>query len=589
MSLIRFNEVSLSFGDKPILDRVSFVLEEKDRLALIGRNGVGKSTFLKLILGEIAPDSGAISSKNMTISTLPQAVPTERSGTVYEYVAAAYSGTEDWEEQYRVDRVISQVNLSPESELTSLSGGQIRRCLLASALVNEPDVLLLDEPTNHLDIPSIVWLEDFLLQAKITLIVITHDRDFMQRVSNSIVEIDRGRLISWRGDYHGFLKHKAQQAAAEQHAQDKFDKLLAQEEIWIRQGVKARRTRNEGRVRALKKMRAEAAVQRKAMGSMQLTQQRQDASGKQVFVVDDMTLRVGDHCIVRDFSTVVQRRDKIGIVGPNGCGKTTLIRGLLGDLPLEKGRVERGTQLDVAYFDQHRSTLDLDQTVMDVVSQGRQSIPVNGKDKHIISYLQDFLFTPEKARGQVRYLSGGECNRLLLAKLFSKPANFLVLDEPTNDLDVESLELLEEYLLQFEGTIMLVTHDRALLNHVVTSTWVFQPDCTVIEYSGGYAEYQQASKSVKKSSRSKKTATGKPQKSSTKLSHGERRELNKLPDQIAVLEQKLTDLQTKMSAPGFYAGSQEDVAQATQALEALESQLEVAYQRWEQLAEREGS
>ena len=589
MSLIRFNEVSLSFGDKPILDRVSFVLEEKDRLALIGRNGVGKSTFLKLILGEIAPDSGTISSKNMTISTLPQAVPTERSGTVYEYVAAAYSGTEDWEEQYRVDRIISQVNLSPESELTSLSGGQIRRCLLASALVNEPDVLLLDEPTNHLDIPSIVWLEDFLLQAKITLIVITHDRDFMQRVSNSIVEIDRGQLISWRGDYHGFLKHKAQQAAAEQHAQDKFDKRLAQEEIWIRQGVKARRTRNEGRVRALKKMREEAAVQRKAMGTMQLTQQRQDASGKQVFVVDDMTLRVGDHCIVRDFSTVVQRRDKIGIVGPNGCGKTTLIRGLLGDLPLEKGRVERGTQLDVAYFDQHRSTLDLDQTVMDVVSQGRQSIPVNGKDKHIVSYLQDFLFTPEKARGQVRYLSGGECNRLLLAKLFSKPANFLVLDEPTNDLDVESLELLEEYLLQFEGTIMLVTHDRALLNHVVTSTWVFQADCTVIEYAGGYAEYQQASKSVKKSSRSKKTATGKPQKSSTKLSHGERRELNKLPGQIAVLEKKLADLQTKMSAPGFYAGSQEDVVQATQALEALESKLEVAYQRWEQLAEREGS
>lgn len=579
MSLIRFHKVSLTLTELPLLDEVSFSIEKRARLAIIGRNGVGKSTLLKLISGTLQPDGGTIERDHLQIAQLQQDVPQDLTGSVYDLVALGRQREEDWQADAIIRSTIAALHLDPDASTSSLSGGQIRRCLLAKALVNEPDLLLLDEPTNHLDVDSIEWLETFLCQSKTTLLFITHDRSFLQNVATGILEIDRGKVIHWNGDYASFQQHKEQQLAAEETENALFDKKLAQEEVWIRQGIKARRTRNEGRVRALKQMRRERAERRNQMGKLKLSQQELAKSGKQVLLAENLYLSAGEQSLIEDFSGVVQRGDKIGIVGPNGCGKSTLIRCLLGQLKPTAGHVEQGTQLEIAYFDQHRAQLNPNATLIETVSGGSDTVTVGGKSKHVIGYLQDFLFTPAQARGFVKGLSGGESNRLLLAKLFATPANLLILDEPTNDLDLESLELLEEYLADFPGTVLLISHDRSLLNHVVTSTWVFQ-DKKIIEYVGGYDETL-----IKPTADENTVKTEKPK--TTGLSYEERKELGKLPNQIEKLEEKIAKLHDKIATPDFYNQDKNVQKIAQDELTTLEEKLAVVYVRWEELLEKE--
>ena len=582
MSLIRFHKVSLTLTELPLLNEVSFSIAKRARLAIIGRNGVGKSTLLKLISGALLPDGGTIERDHLQIAQLQQDVPQDLTGTVYDLVATGRQREEDWQADAIIRSTIDALHLDPDAVASSLSGGQIRRCLLAKALVNEPDLLLLDEPTNHLDVESIEWLEKFLCQSKTTLLFITHDRAFLQQVATGILEIDRGKVIHWDGDYESFQKHKEQQLAAEETENALFDKKLAQEEVWIRQGIKARRTRNEGRVRALKQMRRERAERRNQTGKLKLSQQELSKSGKQVLLAKDLQLSAGNKTLIDSFSCAVQRGDKIGIVGPNGCGKSTLIRCLLGEIEPSSGHVEQGTQLEVAYFDQHRAQLNPNVTLIETVSGGSDTVTIGGKSKHVIGYLQDFLFTPAQARGFVKGLSGGESNRLLLAKLFATPANLLILDEPTNDLDLESLELLEEYLAEFPGTVLLISHDRSLLNHVVTSTWVFQ-NRKIIEYVGGYDETL-----IKPAEKEEKPAESKTEKpKSTGLSYEERKEISRLPNKIEKLEIKIAKLHEVMAEPDFYTQADAQQQSVQQELQALETQLAAVYERWEELLEKE--
>ena len=618
--LITLRDIQLAFGGPALLDGVELRIDAGERVVLVGRNGSGKSTLMQVVAGEITPDDGRIERKpGLRVARLEQAVPAKLTGTVYDLVAdglgqagaalrafhalsaraaagddvvealgAAQQAVDDaggWDAGARIEATIDRLQLDADAEVTTLSGGRKRRALLARALVAQPDLLLLDEPTNHLDIDSIRQLEAALLDWSGAVLLVTHDRAFLRALATRIVELDRGRLTSWPGNYDTYLARKAKALEDEATANALFDKQLAQEEVWIRQGIKARRTRNEGRVRALQAMRRERAERRERQGTAALKIQDAAASGKRVAVVEDIHYAWDDTPVVRGFSTVIQRGDKIGIIGPNGAGKTTLIKLLLGQLQPDAGRVTLGTRLDIAHFDQHRQALDDKLNALDNVAQGRSSITVNGQPRHIISYLQDFLFTPERARGPITKLSGGERNRLLLAKLFAQPANLLVMDEPTNDLDVETLELLEDLLVQYSGTLLLVSHDRAFIDNVVTSTLVFEGDGRIGDYVGGYTDSLRQRRAAPAAERPSKPAPSQRPAPPVdrKAEQAKRKELAALPGRIERLEAEIAGIHAQMAEPDFFT---RDVAAADAAqdrLSALEAELESAFARWEAL------
>lgn len=585
MIQIRFLKVGLQFGEHPLLTDIDFTVNKGDRVAILGRNGAGKSTLMKLIQRAVEPDSGKIEiDRNLRIATMPQELPVVEDQTVYEYLSTYFQSENEWD-TYRIDQVISLINLQADASISSLSGGQTRRLSLGQAIINEPDVLLLDEPTNHLDIKSIEWLENFLLKQNITLVLITHDREFMQKIATRIFEIDLTRIHCCDGTYHEFLIQKETRLKSEEKERALFDKKLAEEEVWIRQGIKARRTRNEGRVRALKKMREQFNDRRHRQGTVTQLKQKMEYASKLVIEADEISISFDDTKIIDNLSMILLRGDKIGIIGPNGCGKSTLINILLGKLKPSHGSVKQGVQLTPVVFDQHRMQLNLDATAIDNVSEGSLNIDVNGKSKHVISYLQDFLFTPEKARSRVKTFSGGERNRLLLAKILSKPANLLILDEPTNDLDMETLEFLEDYLSEYQGSLILVSHDRVFLDNVVTSTIAYEGEGKWQEYVGGYQDYlRQRAPIIKQQQPITQNDKPKTQKS-TKLSYKDQRELDKLPAKIESIENKIKALQDDMCAPDFYQKDKDIIASKQADLQTLEQQLENAFKRWDELSQ----
>ncbi len=594
MALVSLREVSVSRGGPLLLERANLQVERGERVCLLGRNGVGKSTLMALIRGDLAPDDGEVARQTgVRVANLAQEVPAGHTGTIFEEVAAGLEGEgdgtpaghrEDWNQRPRVERVLTRMRLDPDAAFEALSTGMKRRVLLARAIVGDPDVLLLDEPTNHLDIDAIRWLEDFLLRFEGTLLFVTHDRVFLQALATRIVEIDRGKLFDWTCDYPTFLVRKEAALAAEAQQQALFDKKLAQEEAWIRQGIKARRTRNEGRVRALERMRRERADRRERTGAARIQATEAERSGALVAEAKGLGFSYDDHPVIRDAHVTIMRGDKVGIVGPNGAGKTTLLRLLLGQLTPQAGTVRLGTRLEVSYFDQLRAVIDEDKTVQENVGDGYENLIINGQPRHIIGYLQDFLFAPERARTPARYLSGGERNRLLLAKLFTKPSNVLVLDEPTNDLDLETMELLEELLLDYAGTILLVSHDRAFLNNVVTSTLTVDPDGRVREYAGGYDDGMRQRESEAPTPAAPKPAAVRPVRDQPrKLSSRDQRELDTLPRRIEDLEAEQAALHRTMAAPEFYRREGADIARTKARLNALERDLAETYRRWEEL------
>lgn len=617
MPLMRMQNLHLSFGEVPLLDDINFSIEKGERIALVGRNGAGKSTLLKIISGEVAIEDGSITdTASLKISRLEQDVPRDMQGTVEQVVAeglgdignhiAAYhqlaadcttdeaieelgrlqakiEAVNGWALEQQVSSTISLLQLQFDAQVSSLSGGMIRRVLLARALVSDPDILLLDEPSNHLDIESIQWLEDFLLSSNVTLIFITHDRAFLRRLATRIVEIDRGKLTSWPGDYDLYLERKQAALDAEEKQDAEFDKNLAREEVWIRQGIKARRTRNEGRVRALKQLRVERSERRLQPGKAKIaTNKSTTVSGKIIIEAEGLGFAYAGKQVFSGLTTTLLRGDKVGIIGPNGAGKSTLINLLLGKLEPTEGKLKIGTNLEIAYFDQLRESLDPAQTPVENIGGGSDSITLNGHSKHVISYLQDFLFSPQRARAPITKLSGGEKNRLLLAKLFAKPANLLVLDEPTNDLDVETLELLEELLADYQGSVFLVSHDREFLDRVVTSSLVFDRPGVVKEYIGGYSEWLRQKPAEKKVA-SKKSAAVKKKTAAKKLGFKEQHELDKLPGQIETLETGQSEIHKKMSTSDFYQLDADEVARTTEKLEKITAELQAAYRRWESL------
>ncbi len=624
MALITLRNIQLGFGGPALLEDVSFSLDAGERVCLLGRNGTGKSTLMKIIAQEIKPEDGElVIRQGARIARLEQDVPDRFHGSVFGVVSDALGelgelvrryheisaalerdgdgkllqqlervqheleAVDGWKAEQRVETVISRLSLDPDLSFEQLSGGLKRRVMLARALVQEPDLLLLDEPTNHLDIESIDWLEEFLRSFGGTLLFVTHDRLFMQKLATRIIELDRGQLTDWPGDYANFLRRKDELLHAEEQANKRFDKRLAQEEVWIRQGIKARRTRNEGRVRALKQMRDERVLRRERESTAVMSMQEAERSGKLVVEVESLVYAWEGEAIVKGLSTRILRGDKVGIIGPNGCGKTTLLNLLLGRLEPQAGTVKLGTKLEVAYFDQLRGALKEDESVQDNLADGSDRVEINGSSRHVIGYLQDFLFTPDRARQPVRSLSGGERNRLMLAKLFSRPFNVLVMDEPTNDLDLETMELLEELLLEFNGTLLLVSHDRVFLNNVVTSTLVFEGKGRVMEYVGGYDDWlrQRASQVPEKKSVAVeiKTATNKPKAKPTKLSYKDQRELDALPGRIEEMDAELAALHAAIAEPGFYQQDGGAIAETTERMGQLEQELEQAYARWEQL------
>lgn len=647
MALLKLTQVSLAYGANPLLEKVSWQIDRGERLCIIGRNGTGKSSMLRIVKGELAPDEGEVwCQPGLKIGELPQELPLADERTVFDVVASGLEGVgellaryqklsqqvtdeadlqeltqvqqqleakDGWRLQQLVDSTLSRLQLPAQALLKDLSGGWRRRVLLARALVAEPDLLLLDEPTNHLDIGAIAWLEEVLLGFSGAVIFITHDRVFLQNLATRILELDRGSLIDWNGDYRSFLTHKEQLLAAEEAANVLFDKKLAQEEVWIRQGIKARRTRNEGRVRALKAMRQERNQRRERMGVASLQLSEGGRSGKHVIVAEKVSFAHQDaKPLVKNFSLVLQRGDRIGLLGANGSGKTTLLKLLLGELTPDSGKIDHGTQLHIAYFDQLRGQLDPEKTVADNVADSSDSVTINGKSKHILSYLADFLFSPQRARTPVKALSGGERARLLLAKLFTIPANVLVLDEPTNDLDVETLELLEEVLLEFTGTVLIVSHDRSFLDNVVTSTLVFSGNGQIEEFVGGYEDWlrqggsdallgmtegsgveQTMPKKYDPAQQSKKSSGAVLQAEANtgivsgkkKLSYKLQRELDAIPEQIDVLEQELAKLQEQTSEPEFYQQSPEQTQAVLQRMCEVEQELERLIERWAELEE----
>jgi len=584
MALLSLQNIHKAFGGPQLLDDATLQIERGERICLVGRNGEGKSTLLKIVTGTEEADSGEIiRHPGLKVRRLRQNVPHELTGTVEELV---FKGLEDPHDDYvshqAADKAISLVGLENELHFNELSGGQKRRTLLAQALVCEPDILVLDEPTNHLDIESIQWLENFLGRYQGTILFVTHDRAFLRKLATRIVELDRGRLHSWACNYDTYLKRKEAllDGEAEQWAQ--FDKKLAQEEVWIRKGIRARRTRNEGRVRTLEKMRGERGQRRERTGLVNMQVAEASVSGRKVIEANNVSYDYDGNPLIDGLNTLITRGDKIGIIGPNGCGKSTLIKLLLGKLEPMTGTVLHGTKLEVAYFDQHRAALDESKSVAENVSS-EEMITIGNSKKHVLGYLQDFLFTPDRARQKVEVLSGGERNRLLLAKLFTRPSNVLVLDEPTNDLDVETLELLEELLASYEGTLLLVSHDRSFLNNVVTSTLVFEGNRCVNKYPGGYDDWllQRQETSAAKPS----TETPKPvkQKTARKLSNKEREELATLPKLIEKLEVEQEELHQAMSDPAFYQQTKGEIAIATARAEEIPKKLEEAFERWEEL------
>ncbi|WP_303901367.1 ATP-binding cassette ATPase Uup [Thiohalomonas denitrificans] len=625
MPLLTLRKIKLGFGGPPLLDGVDLQIEPGERLCLVGRNGTGKSTLLHVLSGELVPDEGdVVRSQGLVVARLGQEVPMGVEADVFDVVAGglgaqgallteyhevshrlATSGDEallqrlesvqerleaenGWQLNQRVETALSKLSLDGDAAFGELSGGLKRRVMLARALVSEPDLLLLDEPTNHLDIDAIKWLEEFLAGFSGTLLFITHDRAFLQRLATRIVELDRGQLTSWPGDYATYLCRKAEALEAEARQQANFDKKLAREEAWIRQGIKARRTRNEGRVRGLQELRKERQGRRERVGTARIQLDDAERSGKIVTEVDNVSHGYQGHTLIRDFTTTIFRGDRIGLIGPNGVGKTTLLKILLGELQPDQGQVKPGTRLEVAYFDQYRAQLDETATVIDNVGEGRDMVTVGGQSRHVMSYLQDFLFAPQRCRSPVSTLSGGERNRLLLAKLFLKPANVLVMDEPTNDLDVETLELLEERLYEFSGTLLLVSHDRAFLDNVVTSTLVFEGDGQIGEFVGGYEEWLRQRKTPrrvgKRSEPSVKARPAEPERpDARKLSYKEQRQLDALPQRIEELEGEIDAIHQEMAGSDFYRADSERIAEIKARLEALENELSTAYQRWESL------
>ncbi|HKI18064.1 MAG TPA: ATP-binding cassette domain-containing protein [Isosphaeraceae bacterium] len=590
MALLSLRNVSLAFGGPRLLDQVELQIEQGERLCLLGRNGEGKSTLLRLIRGEIEPDDGeVIRQQGLRISLLPQDVRPERGGTVTDQVAAGLDedGRPATGSDNRVQAVVSRMGLNPDARFEDLSSGMKRRVLLAQALVSEPDILLLDEPTNHLDIDAIRWLEAFLLRAGGTLLVVTHDRVFLEKLATRIIELDRGRLHDWACDYPTFLKRRDEVLNAEARQQELFDKKLAQEEAWIRKGIEARRTRNEGRVRALKAMREARQQRRDRQGTARIQAQEADRSGALVIEAKRVSFGYAGRPVIQNLTTTILRGDKVGIIGPNASGKTTLIRLLLGELPARAGTIRHGARLELAYFDQLKATLDEDKTVQQNISD-YDTISINGQPRHVLGYLQDFLFAPERSRSLVKYLSGGERSRLLLARLFTKPSNLLVLDEPTNDLDVETLELLESLLVEYQGTVLLVSHDRAFLNDVVTSTLAIEADGQVKEYDGGYDDYvrqrpEESSTEPRSPTAVSKTPAAPAAEKRKKLSFKERRELESLPKRIEILELELRTLHEAMADPLFYKRDGGAIAQTKARLADLERELAGAYERWETL------
>ncbi|MFD2190403.1 ATP-binding cassette domain-containing protein [Pistricoccus aurantiacus] len=641
MSLVRLEQVHLAYGTQVLLDSAEFTLENGERLALVGRNGTGKSTLLKLIAGEIQADDGTLwRAPGLKIGVLEQDLPAASGQTIFDVVAQGLpeagsllteyhhliqdpepdmdrlarlqtqlEAIDGWSFHQRIDTVLTRLGLPADDPMTALSGGWRRRVALARALVAEPDLLLLDEPTNHLDLDTIAWLEEQLLAFSGAVLFITHDRAFLSRLATGILELDRGKLGRYPGDYARYQTQKSHELEVEARENAEFDKRLAQEEAWIRQGIKARRTRNEGRVRALEKMRADRGQRRERQGKANLSVDSGERSGKRVVELQNVSQRFGDDWVIRDLSLEIQRGDRVGLIGRNGAGKTTLLKILLGELAPTEGRVRMGTNLKMAYFDQLRVGLEPEKTVYDNVAQGSDRVSVGGKDRHVISYLQDFLFTPERARQPVKALSGGESNRLLLAKLFTQPANLLVLDEPTNDLDVETLELLEELLLDFDGTLLLVSHDRQFMDNVVTGVLAFEGNGRVREYVGGYSDWvrqggklppapwafdRSASRQEDSTNfgenrpsfqgvNARKPVESERERRPVKLSYKFQRELDELPTRIEQLENEVAAFEATVGDADFYQQESAKVTATLAALEAKQAELDAAMERWMEL------
>ncbi|HAS6189030.1 ABC transporter ATP-binding protein [Vibrio vulnificus] len=632
MALLTIHNGQLAFGDNPLLDKADFVLQEHERVCLVGRNGAGKSTLMKVLAGEVILDDGKLQiTQDVVVSRLEQDPPRNEPGTVYDYVASglaeigeqlkiyhdlldlvAQDPTEKninrlarvqeqldhanaWRFEDRVKHVLAALKLDAETKLTDLSGGWQRKAALAKALVCDPDVLLLDEPTNHLDVTTIEWLETFLKDFRGSIIFISHDRAFIKAMATRIVDLDRGKLASFPGDYDNYLVEKEEMLRVEEMQNAEFDKKLAQEEVWIRQGIKARRTRNEGRVRALKKLREERQDRVDVQGKAKIQIDDAARSGKIVFEAEKLQFSFDGKKIVDDFSFNIMRGDRIALIGPNGCGKSTVLKLLLDQLKPESGRLHCGTKLEVAYFDQYREILDPEKTVIDNLADGKQEVTVGGRERHALSYLQDFLFSPKRARTPVKALSGGEKNRLLLARIFLKPNNLLILDEPTNDLDIETLELLEELLANYQGTLLLVSHDRQFVDNTVTTSWIFEGEGKIEEFVGGYHDAQQQrkqaiearevmEKSAPKAKVVEETPKTAPAKNtSKKLSYKLQRELEALPAKLEQLEVDIEALQEQVNSAEFFAQPVETTQPVLEQLAALEQELEIAFERWEEL------
>jgi ATP-binding cassette subfamily F protein uup len=594
MAQLNLQNITLSFGSAPLFECINLQIHKGEKITLLGRNGAGKTTFMKLINGNIEADSGEIiREKGLKTALLTQDVPSDIPGTIYDVIAEGVFGKskehhdslEEQKKLQQIEKTISLLNIDRDIIYKDLSAGMKRKALLGRAIVNEPDILLLDEPTNHLDIEFITWLEEFLLKYEETVFFVTHDREFMQKIADRIIELDRGKIFDWKCGYKTFLTRKEAWLESEETQNSLFDKKLAKEEEWIRKGIKARRTRNEGRVRALKKMREERAMRRELTGTVKMDIQKADASGKMVFEADNVKFSYGENLIIDNFSTRILRGDRLGIIGPNGCGKTTLLKILLGEIEADSGMVKRGARIDAAYFDQMRNRLDEEKTIKENVTDGNEIISFNGKNKHVIGYLQDFLFPPDRVNIKVKLLSGGEKNRLLLAKLFAKPANLLILDEPTNDLDIETIELLEDILIDYEGTILLVSHDRSFLNNVVTGTIAFEGSGRVNEYAGGYDDWLiQAKKDKSGTKKVKKAVKEKTPVEKTKLTFKEANELESLPRVIENKESRVKEIYTIMADPGFYQNKGDSVNEIKRELENLEEEIESLYKRWDYLS-----
>ncbi|MCP4138999.1 MAG: ATP-binding cassette domain-containing protein [Chloroflexi bacterium] len=597
MTLISLQDVSLGFGAPPLLEKANLQIEARQSIGLLGLNGMGKTTLLKLINGDLNPESGEIARQaDLRVAYLPQEIPTGLAGTIREIVAAGLQKNDNeearWQAQLQVDKTISRMKLEPDASFDLLSAGMKRRVLLARGLARDPNLLLLDEPTNHLDIDSINWLEAFLKKWRGTLLFVTHDRTFLQNLSNRIIELDRGHLFDWDCNYSTFLKRKEALLATETKENALFDKKLAQEEAWIRRGIQARQTRNEGRVRALIRLRKERAKRREQPGKTNLQVDAQQRSGRLVLEAKNLSYAFENHLIVKNLNLSIQRGDRVGIIGPNGSGKTTLLRLLLNEIEPQSGSLRHGTKLEMAYFDQTRSQLDESKSILDNVSQGMDVVKINGRERNIVGYLEGFLFNKERIHAPISALSGGERNRLLLARILARPTNLLVLDEPTNDLDIETLEILENMLLEYAGTLILVTHDRTFLDNLVTTTLILPGDGQVHKFIGGYDDWRREKEAEEKKQISRKKAkkasspvSGK-KKDAKKLSYKEQRELEAIPAKIEALESEQAQLNASLADPAFYQNNNVEVSRAVERLKVIEASLEEIYQRWEELEKR---